>query len=252
VFTAPMRRGALPLGRAGVVVAAAVMFGACGGGVSEDADLVAGKEAFIENCGSCHILDRAGTQGMAGPSLDASFDRALNDGFNRQGIQGVVLEQILNPARLPPDHPAYMPPDLVTGQMAENVAAYVAFAASRPGEDSGVLAEAGQSDFPPGSGGAIFADGTQQAQACGQCHTLSDAGTQATIGPNLDEALQGDSAEEIRRSIVEPDVEIAQGFAAGVMPDDYGQTLSDEELDRLVEYLAEVSGGGGEGGGQGG
>ncbi|HEV2753179.1 MAG TPA: c-type cytochrome [Solirubrobacteraceae bacterium] len=232
------------------MVAAALVLGACGGGVSQDADLVAGKEAFIERCGSCHVLERAGTQGKAGPSLDAAFARALIDGFNRRGVAGVVLEQIDKPARLPPDHPAYMPPDLVTGQMAENVAAYVAYATSRPGEDQGVLAEAGQSDFPPGSGGAVFADGTQQAQACGQCHTLSEAGTQATIGPSLDEALQGESPEEIRRDIVEPDAEIAQGFAAGVMPSNYEQTLSEEELNRLVEFLAEVSGGGG--GGQGG
>ncbi|HEV2768908.1 MAG TPA: c-type cytochrome [Solirubrobacteraceae bacterium] len=232
------------------MVAAALMLGGCGGAAAEDADLVAGKEAFIDRCGSCHVLQRAGTQGKKGPSLDAAFTRSLIDGFNRKGVQGVVLQQILYPSRLPPDHPAYMPPDLVTGQMAENVAAYVAYATSRPGEDEGALAEAGRSDFPPGSGGAVFADGTQQAQACGQCHTLSDAGTQATIGPDLDQTLQGDSAEQIRRSIVAPDAEIAQGFAPGVMPKDYGQTLTKEELDRLVEYLAQVSGGGG--GGQGG
>jgi len=231
------------------VLAATLVLGACGGGVGEDADLVAGKEAFIDKCGSCHVLARAGTQGKAGPSLDAAFDRPLIDGFNRRGVQGVVLEQILNPARLPPDHPAYMPPDLVTGQMAENVAAYVAYATSRPGEDEGLLAEAGRSDFPPGSGGAIFADGTQQAQACGQCHTLSDAGTQATIGPDLDEALRGMSPEEIRRAIVQPDSEIAQGFTPGVMPTDYEQSLNQQQLDRLVEYLAQVSGGGGGGGG---
>jgi len=234
------------------VVAAVLVLGGCGGTGGEDADLVAGKEAFIDKCGSCHVLQRAGTQGKAGPSLDAAFTRSLIDGFDRQGVQGVVLEQILNPARLPPDHPAYMPPNLVTGQMAENVAAYVAYATSRPGEDEGLLAEAGQSDFPPGSGGAIFADGTQQAQACGQCHTLSDAGTQATIGPDLDQSLQGDSPEQIRQAIVQPDAEIAQGFAPGVMPSDYEQTLGKEELDRLVEYLAQASGGGGGGGGQGG
>ena len=32
-----------------------------------DADLVAGKQLFVEKCGSCHVLARAGTKGTTGP-----------------------------------------------------------------------------------------------------------------------------------------------------------------------------------------
>ena len=89
-----------------------------------------------------------------------------------------------------------------------------------------------------GDGGAVFA-----AAGCGACHTLADAGTQATIGPNLDETLQGKDDAYIREAIVEPDATLAEGFEdqAGIMPPNYGQTLGEGEIDALVQYLSEVT-----------
>ena len=231
--------------RGGVVaaglLAASIATAACG---SEEADLVAGKEAFLEGCASCHTLERAGSQSQVGPNLDAAFQRALIDGFNRDGIEGVVHEQIDDPAKVPEDSPAYMPPDIFTGQKARNVAAYVAYAAARPGEDQGLLAEVGRSDAEPGTGEFVFLEGGEGgAQACGQCHALEAAGTSATIGPDLDPYLQGASEEQLREDIVSPDSEIAQGFQAGVMPSDYGESLSEAELDRLIEFLLGAGGG---------
>ncbi|MDQ3609079.1 MAG: c-type cytochrome [Actinomycetota bacterium] len=228
------------------LVAASIAVGACG---SDEPDLVAGKEAFLEGCASCHTMERAGSQSQIGPNLDLAFQRALVDGFGREGIRGAVHEQILNPAMVPQDSPAYMPPEIFTGQKARNVAAYVAFAVANAGEDQGLLAEAGRSDAEPGTGAFVFLEGGEGgAQACGQCHTLEAAGTSATVGPELDSYLQGVSEEDLREDIVAPDSEIAAGFEGGVMPADYGESLSEEELDMLVEYLLEAGGGAGGGG----
>jgi cytochrome c oxidase subunit II len=76
-----------------------------------------------------------------------------------------------------------------------------------------------------------------EAQACGSCHTFEPAGTEAQIGPNLTESLEGDDAEFIRSSIVNPDAEIAEGFQPNIMPKDYGEKLSDQELADLVAFL---------------
>ena len=95
----------------------------------------------------------------------------------------------------------------------------------------------------PVDGKAIFAQGTGAATSCGACHTLSDAGTSGSSGPDLDAGLQGRDEEFIRRAIVEPDAEIAQGYNRGIMPSNYDQTLSEEQLDALVSYLAEATGG---------
>ncbi len=78
---------------------------------------------------------------------------------------------------------------------------------------------------------------------CGSCHTLADADTQGQVGPDLDNALQGANEEFIRTSILEPNAEIAEGFEPDVMPQDYGETLSEAQVDGLVEYLLEATGG---------
>jgi cytochrome c oxidase subunit II len=91
-------------------------------------------------------------------------------------------------------------------------------------------------------GKTLFTDGNGTATACGSCHTLADAGTQSETGPDLDEALKGEDAAFIEEGITAPDAKIAPGFQAGIMPKNYGDTLSDEELDALVKYLGETAG----------
>jgi cytochrome c oxidase subunit II len=81
-------------------------------------------------------------------------------------------------------------------------------------------------------------------QQCGSCHTLADAGTLGQVGPNLDEVLQGADAEFIMESIVDPSAEIAQGYQDGVMPSNYAEIFTQPQLDGLVEYLLNATGGG--------
>jgi plastocyanin len=122
----------------------------CGSAPSGDADLIAGKQLFVEKCGSCHVLGRAGTKGTAGPDLDQAFQQALKDGMPRSGIRGAIHGQILDPADFSesdppntrPDKSGAMPAKIVTGDDAQNVAAYVASVVGRRGKDSGLLATA--------------------------------------------------------------------------------------------------------------
>jgi cytochrome c oxidase subunit 2 len=96
-----------------------------------------------------------------------------------------------------------------------------------------------------GGGGAapdgktLFASGA--APACGSCHTLSDAGSNATIGPNLDEVLKGKDAAFIQQSIEDPSAEVAKGFQDGIMPNNYKDTLQPEEIKALTDYLVKVA-----------
>ena len=84
----------------------------------------------------------------------------------------------------------------------------------------------------PEAGRAVF-----ESQGCGSCHAFAAAGTTGTTGPNLDESLEGKDAAYVRRAIVDPDAEIAQGFSAGVMPKTYEEQLSSKQLDDLVAFL---------------
>ena len=88
----------------------------------------------------------------------------------------------------------------------------------------------------------LFAQGNGAATGCGACHTLADAGTTGGSGPDLDERLGEATPAQIREAIVNPDAKVSAGFNSGIMPKNYGETLSKDELDALVKYLDEVGG----------
>lgn len=145
-----MRRGRQTLRGIGITMAAASALLGTGCELRDDGDnLVAGKTAFVERCGSCHTLQRAGTTGVTGPNLDEAFQQARRDGFGESTFSGLVHGWIKQPNPTPQVDPASgralaaMPADLVTGETAQDVAAYVAGAAGAGGEDQGALAAIG-------------------------------------------------------------------------------------------------------------
>jgi mono/diheme cytochrome c family protein len=216
------RRSALA--RLTVVAVATAGLAVAGCDVSEDADTTRGRALFQQKCGTCHALAQAGSTAQVGPDLDASFAQARADGMDNDTIEGVVQTQISNPRYIEEGAEnydrVYMPADLVTGQDAEDVAAYVASVAGVPG------AKPPQLDPPQ-----LF------TERCGQCHALEAAGTSATTGPDLDDVLRGKSAAYIEQQIVDPNSQITQGFSEGIMPQDFEQTLTPEDLKGLVQYL---------------
>jgi plastocyanin len=130
---------------------------------STDANLVNGKTQFAQKCGGCHTLARAGTTGTDGPNLDQAFARSRQDGLRESTFEGIVYRQILNPninSQVDPQTEkdiASMPPKIVSGDNARDVAAYVAQAAAVPGKDTGQLANAGAKKA---AGTAVEKDGT--------------------------------------------------------------------------------------------
>ena len=83
------------------------------------------------------------------------------------------------------------------------------------------------------AGAEVFA-----ANGCGGCHVLTAANSTGAIGPNLDN-LESQDAANLREDIVDPNAEIAKGYGANIMPSNFEQALSPEELDALVKYLQE-------------
>jgi cytochrome c oxidase subunit II len=93
------------------------------------------------------------------------------------------------------------------------------------------------------SPGQVAAAGKQlfTSNGCSGCHTLSDAGSTAQVGPDLDKVLKGKDLNFIRTSIVDPNSFIEKGYQAGIMPPNFGKTLSKSDLDALVAYLKQVT-----------
>jgi cytochrome c oxidase subunit 2 len=105
------------------------------------------------------------------------------------------------------------------------------------------LQKLGQPAASAGGGQAAAPDGKTlfAENGCGGCHTLADAGTQGTTGPVLDKVLKGKDPAFIQESITDPNKEIAPGFQANLMPQDFGQKLSPDQLKALVDYLSQVT-----------
>ena len=78
------------------------------------------------------------------------------------------------------------------------------------------------------------------ALACGSCHVLADAGTKGAVGPNLNTVLKGQSAAMIKASTLYPNKIISKGYAANIMPANYGTSLTKAELDALIQYIDEA------------
>ncbi|MET0615198.1 MAG: cytochrome c oxidase subunit II [Thermoleophilaceae bacterium] len=97
-----------------------------------------------------------------------------------------------------------------------------------------------------GGGGGQQAGGPDAEQiftsaGCSGCHTLAEAGATAQVGPDLGK-LGKVSAAFIRTSIVDPNAKITKGYKPNIMPQDFKDRLSKEELDALVKYLLKAQG----------
>jgi mono/diheme cytochrome c family protein len=218
---------------------------ACGaGGISKGGDPTEGKKLFVQgqdgmqSCGSCHTLADAGTQGKVGPDLDTAFASDRKQGFADSSIQQVVADQIMFAAcvkpptpeqkeKVPPPNNAArplveagncMPRNLVTGENVDSVAAYVALVAGKP-------VQGGGGKITATSGKDIFS-----AAGCTGCHTLKDAGSTGTVGPDLDQAKPAESRVIDR---------VTNG--KGVMPS-FKDRLTKQQIAAVAKYVSSAAG----------
>jgi cbb3-type cytochrome c oxidase subunit III len=207
-------------------VAVAVLLTACGTGGrvnSASADKENGRKIFQEACSGCHALAAAGSQGTIGPNLDYSFAQARSEGFKESAILNIVHDQIEFPGQYPvkqsdPDFlKANMPANIVTGQDAIDVAAYVA-------ANAGLQGFAQAQPVSGTNGKQIF------ITKCGGCHTMKDAGTTGTQGPNLD---------LLKPPFLRAKNQVIKG--GGIMPAFKG-VLTDAQINAVAKYVADRAG----------
>ncbi len=208
------------------------MLAGCGtGGYSTEGNQSAGKQLFVDRCGGCHTLADAGTVQTIGPNLDDAFAQARADGMKEETFIQIVRDQILFPITETSTGAPGMPGpddtlpecDDVEGnafcvedrrQAVNDIGVYVGSVAG-----TGVTAE------KPTDGKSIF------TSTCGSCHTLADAGTSGTVGPNLDQARPPKSLAIDR---------VTNG--KGGMPS-FKDSLDRTQIEAVAEYVSSVAGG---------
>ena len=202
----------------------------CGtGGYTSEGSQGAGKQLFTNRCGGCHTLADAGTVQTIGPNLDDAFAQARTDGMTAATFTQIVRDQIYFPIEVTSTGAPGMPavgttlPDCadVQGdafcvedqrQAANDIAVYVAAVAG-----TGVTAE------KPTDGKTIF------TQTCASCHTLADAGTSGTVGPNLDQS------KPTKELVV---VRVTNG--KGAMPSFKG-SLDPAQIEAVADYVSSAA-----------
>src|SRR5215208_6161425 len=223
-----VRRAAL----AALAVATAAFVSGCGAVdhmSASEGDPSNGKTLFSQKCASCHVLADANAKGTIGPSLDAAFASVRLQKFDESTIRDVVRGQIAYP-----EEP--MPAELVVGDDADDVAAYVGKCGGVPAcgvEATSAKPPAETTTTGGGGGGDARAEGKQiftGSAGCGGCHTLADAGTSGNVGPNLDEAKP-------RKALAVDRVTNGKG----PMPPFKGQ-LSPAQIEAVATYVSSAAG----------
>jgi mono/diheme cytochrome c family protein len=237
---------------AGSIIAVGLIATACGSeGISlkpaEKANVKTGANLFAQRCAGCHTMDVAGAQGGA----TRVHDRERPDGPNFN-VRRETSDSVLYAIRNGGFSGAIMPENIVVGQEANDVAAFVSKYAGgeRKGNDitpQSQPAAGGSSNTtstpttstPAAGTTSTGGGGTQQASAqgkqaftqnCAGCHTLKAAAATGTVGPNLDD-LKPD-APTVQRQVIN---------GGGAMPAFKGQ-ISDAAITAVAQYVASVAG----------
>ncbi len=96
-------------------------------------NLEEGQTLFQDNCGNCHTLYAAGTDGNFGPDLDITLaEEGVPEGEGAAETIKATKGRVLDAIRKGVDGtttPGRMPPGILSGEQAEEVAEFVAHTA---------------------------------------------------------------------------------------------------------------------------
>lgn len=186
-----------------------------------------------KGCSDCHSY--GGQGGEDAPPLD--FMRGHLSAREIADMSGQIWDHM--PAMLPHFREEKIPvPTFTQGEMADLIAflhsGKGAKARGRTGHPGMTMPGMGGGHMGRAGGRAVFL-----AAGCGSCHTLSAASTRTSVGPNLDKTLKGKSSAFVRKSILDPNADIASGYQSGVMPTTYGSQLTKKQVSQLVGFLTQ-------------
>ena len=183
-------------------------------------------------CGACHKI--AGQSGAVGPDL-SSIGASRDSDYLRRAIldPNAEVAEGYPPNLMPVTYGAQL-----YAQELELLVAYMKASVGSSGEDSVESGEGAKSvtaaDAAPQ--GEVSGEALMTRHGCGACHRY---GSQVgAIGPDLSDIGATRDRDFLRRSVLEPNTDISEGYMPNLMPPIYADQLSPEELDLIVDYLA--------------
>ncbi len=234
-----------------------------------------GAEIFANNCANCHGPDGKGLPGVA-PALHSKyfFTQRLNDVSWTGSLHDYVALTVAagRPSKVTTQWAQHMPTwsqrfgGPFRDDQVNNVTAFVL----NWEEDALQQGTAENPDpwqpFADAPSRGVASDGSAPAEAapeptgplppqelfvsmgCSGCHNLDlpqDANNRGPVGPNLGNLYEvagtfvpgEDGPTYVHNSIVNPNAYVVEGYMSGIMPQNFAERMSEEEINSLVEWL---------------
>ena len=202
-----------------------------------------GAALFTEYCSECHGIYGQGIEGVA-PTLNSAnfFDGRLKE-IGYQGSLPAYIKLTVSGGRPVKSNPAY-PRNMPTwsvdyggplrNDQIDDVVAYImnweSAAVDTGGGPQEIIPEG---NTPEERGKNLF----EVQLGCVGCHRINGQGGQT--GPELTHVIdKGESY--IRQSVLTPNAVIVEGFSPNIMPQNFGDRLSEDNLNDLIAYLSSV------------
>jgi cbb3-type cytochrome c oxidase subunit III len=202
-----------------------------------------GATLFTELCSECHGIQGQGIEGVA-PTLNSKnfFEGRLAEVGYQGSLESYIKLTVAGgrPVKSDPAYPRSMPTWSVDyggplrNDQIDNIVAYILnweAAAVDTGQGPQVIVPEG--DTPEERGKNLF----EIQLGCVGCHRIDGQGGQT--GPELTDTISK-GENYVRQSILSPNSVITEGFSGNIMPQNFGERLSDENLNDLIAYLTSV------------
>lgn len=204
----------------------------------------AGAAIFTEFCAPCHGLHGEGTP--RAPTLNSKqfFENRLEE-LGYQGSMRAYLTLTVAGGRPAMSTGGPWPENMPTwsvdyggplrNDQINNVVDYILnWEAEAPDREAQPLEVTG--DTPEARGKSLF----EGVAGCVACHAINGQG--GNIAPDLTNVYATKGEDYVRESILMPNAVIAEGFQPNIMPQNFGERLSDQDINDIIAYLKSVSG----------
>lgn len=199
-----------------------------------------GASIFEQYCSPCHGINGQGTP--RGPTLNSKqFFETRLDELRYQGTMRAYLQLTIAGGRpamsTSGPWPEHMPTwsveyggPLRTDQINNLVDFILDWKVGAP--DVEALASAPVAGNTPEERGMNLFQGTA---GCVACHMVNGAG--GNIGPDLTHVYADKGEAYVRESILMPNADIVEGFQPNIMPQNFADRLSAQNIDDIIAYL---------------
>ncbi len=207
-----------------------------------------GAGLFTEFCAPCHGLKGEG--GPRGSNLNSQyFFKNRLDELNYQGSLESYISLTIAGGRPVMSIGYFWPENMPTwsidygGSLRNDeikaIVDYILNWEEEAGSIESIAESSVAGDTPDGTpeerGRNIF-----QMSGCLACHAINGEG--GNIAPDLTNVYAEQGEDFIHQSILKPNTAISEGFQANIMPPNYADRLSEQDLDDIVAYLKSVVG----------